>query len=98
MANDYERAAYGSYWGGCGVPGHGYLHGNMYDGDENCYDFTFSGGRPRISCKTTKECVKTYKTYYKMYKISTYRLYKVCPHCGLEFDFYGCRGICPRCR
>ncbi len=67
--------------------------------DDMCYDFeSCEGGMPKIKCKTSKECVKTYKTYYKMYKICTYRLYKVCTRCGTEFDYYGCRGLCPKCR
>ncbi len=80
-----------------------YYPGGPYwwNGSENdaCYDFSlFESGIPKIKCKTTKECVKTYKTCYKMYKISVYRLYKICSRCGLEFDYYGCRGLCPRCR
>jgi hypothetical protein len=97
MTRDCGYTAHGNCWGSS-MPCHGYVHKN-YDGDDqSCYHFAFSGGAPRISCRTTKECVKTYKTYYKMYKICTFRLYKVCTRCGLEFDYYGCRGMCPRCR
>jgi hypothetical protein len=92
----------GMLFGGCGgakVGGPGYPGWKPFTKrDEGCYDFIGSGGRaPAIKCKTTKECVRTYKTYYKMYKISTYRLYKVCSRCGAEFDYYGHRGLCPRC-
>ena len=49
------------------------------------------------SFKTVKECVKKYKACYKLYKISTFRLFKVCSRCGAEFDYYLHRGCCPRC-
>ena len=49
------------------------------------------------SCETTKECIKTYKCFYKLYKICHYHLYKVCPRCGHEFDYYWYQGICPKC-
>jgi rubrerythrin len=51
----------------------------------------------QMKCKVEKECVKTYKSYYKLYKICHYRLYKICPCCGHEFDYHQHRGICPRC-
>lgn len=44
-----------------------------------------------------KECVKVYKTYYKLYRYCTYRLFKVCGRCGREFDYYHHQGCCPRC-
>lgn len=65
---------------------------------DSCCDWTDCGYTPKFKHKPVKECVKTYKTYYKLYKICTYCLYKVCPHCGLEFDYHECRGICPKCR
>lgn len=65
---------------------------------QGCYDFAAAtDGTPLIRCKTTRECVKTYKTCYKMYRICTYCLYKVCSRCGAEFDYYAHRGLCPRC-
>jgi hypothetical protein len=51
----------------------------------------------KMKCKMEKECVKTYKTYYKLYKVCQYRLYKLCPCCGHEFDYHRHRGMCPRC-
>jgi len=53
---------------------------------------------PKIKCKPAKECVKTYKCYYKLYKFCYYRLFKVCPRCGHEFDYYSQRGVCNKCR
>lgn len=43
-----------------------------------------------------KECLCTYTSIFKLYKVSYYRLYKVCPQCGCEFDcqFYE---DCPVC-
>ncbi len=52
---------------------------------------------PKMKCQTTKECVKTYKCYYKLYRICTYRLFKLCPYCGYEFDYHEHRGGCPKC-
>lgn len=46
--------------------------------------------------KCTKECIKTYKSTFKLYKLCRYRLYKVCPWCGHEFDYYFYH-ICPCC-
>jgi len=69
------------------------------DNWQGCYDLiTAPDGTQKIHCKTTRECVKTYKTYYKMYRICTYCLYKVCSRCGAEFDYYAHRGLCPHCR
>ena len=51
----------------------------------------------QMKCKMEKECVKTYKCYYKMYKVCQYRIYKICPCCGHEFDFHKHRGMCPKC-
>ncbi|HMM20785.1 MAG TPA: hypothetical protein PKA10_08580 [Selenomonadales bacterium] len=53
---------------------------------------------PKLYCKPVKECVKTYKTYYKLYRYCYYRLYKICSRCGHEFDHYEHRGCCPKCR
>ncbi len=47
--------------------------------------------------KVEKECVKTFKCVYKLYKVCTYRLCKVCPCCGHEFDYHHHRGVCPHC-
>ena len=100
MVKDYNRRT--MYGNCCGAgmycqddPQWGY----GFKEDEGCYDFECGeGAMPKIKCKTSKECVKTYKTYYKMYKICTYRLYKVCCRCGTEFDYYGHHGVCPKCR
>ena len=51
----------------------------------------------QLNCKMEKECVKTYRCYYKMYKVCQYRLYKICPCCGHEFDYQRYRGMCPKC-
>lgn len=51
----------------------------------------------QMKCKMEKECIKTYKSYYKMYRVCQYRLYKVCPCCGHEFDYHKHRGMCPKC-
>jgi hypothetical protein len=52
----------------------------------------------KVKCTPTKECVKTYKCCYKLYKFTQYRLYKVCSGCGQEFDHYHHHGVCPKCR
>ncbi|WP_094605390.1 hypothetical protein SPSIL_001970 [Sporomusa silvacetica DSM 10669] len=65
--------------------------------DDDCHDMDMSCCTPKMKCQPTKECVKTYKCYYKLYKICTYRLYKVCPSCGHEFDYHEHRGACPKC-
>lgn len=52
---------------------------------------------PKVS-PPTKECVKTYKCCYKLYKICHYKLFKVCPRCGHEFDHHHHQGMCPKCR
>lgn len=54
------------------------------------------GCPPKMMCK--KECVKTFTCQYRLYRICMYRLHKVCPRCGREFDYHGCRGMCPHCR
>lgn len=46
----------------------------------------------------TKKCVKTYTTSFKLYKVCCFRLYKVCPCCGCEFDYHYFDGECPGCR
>ncbi|MDL2280385.1 hypothetical protein LJC10_00830 [Selenomonadales bacterium OttesenSCG-928-I06] len=53
---------------------------------------------PKIKCTPTKECVKTYKCCYKLYKFTQYRLYKVCDYCNHEYDHYYYKGMCPKCR
>jgi len=98
LVKDYDRMMYG---GGCDADMYcqGPKWGHGAKEDDGCYDFMdCADGMPKVKCKTSKECVKTYKTYYKMYKICTYRLYKVCCRCGTEFDYYGHRGMCPKCR
>lgn len=52
--------------------------------------------KPKMECEK-KECVKTYKVVYKLYKTCQYRLYKVCCHCGHEYDYHHHRGMCPKC-
>jgi len=51
----------------------------------------------KLKCPPTKECVQTYKCLYKLYKISQYHLYKVCPCCNQEYDYHYHLGICPFC-
>ena len=63
---------------------------------ENCYSEMCSD-LAQMKCKVEKECVKTYKSYYKIYKVCQYRLYKICPCCGHEFDYHKHRGTCPKC-
>lgn len=65
--------------------------------DDECHDMDMSCCTPKMKCQPTKECVKTFKCYYKLYKMCTYRLYKVCPYCGHEFDYHEHRGSCPKC-
>ena len=64
---------------------------------DDCQDMDMSCCTPKMKCMPTKECVKTYKCYYKLYRMCTYRLYKVCPCCGHEFDYHTHRGACPKC-
>ncbi len=70
-----------------------YMKEKMCDNgySEMCSDMS------QMKCKTEKECVKTYKCYYKLYKVCQYRMYKVCPCCGHEFDYHRHRGMCPKC-
>ncbi len=65
------------------------MTGDCYS--EMCSDMS------QMKCKVEKECVKTYKCYYKMYRVCQYRLYKICPCCGHEFDYHKHRGVCPKC-
>lgn len=64
--------------------------------EDDCYS-SMCLDMEKMKCKMEKECVKTYKTYYKLYKVCQYRLYKLCPCCGHEFDYHRHRGMCPRC-
>ena len=70
-----------------------YMKEKMGDGcySEMCADMS------HMKCKMEKECVKTYKCYYKLYKVCQYRLYKICPCCGCEFDYHKHRGMCHKC-
>ena len=70
-----------------------YMKEKMGDGcySEMCADLS------QMKCKMEKECVKTYKCYYKMYKVCQYRMYKICPCCGNEYDYHKHRGTCPKC-
>lgn len=63
---------------------------------EGCYSEMCSD-MSNMKCKIEKECVKTYKCYFKMYKVCQYRMYKICPCCGHEFDYHRHRGMCPKC-
>ncbi|GMB01390.1 hypothetical protein [Pelosinus sp. IPA-1] len=63
---------------------------------EDCYS-NMCSDMSKMKCKMEKECIKTYKTYYKLYKVCQYRLYKVCPCCGHEFDYHRHRGMCHKC-
>lgn len=62
----------------------------QYEGMDCC--------EPKMKCKVQKECVKTFTCQYKLYRICMYRLVKVCPRCGMEFDYHHHRGMCPHCR
>jgi len=53
---------------------------------------------PKIKCTPTKECVKTFTSCYKLYRICHYKLYKVCHRCGHEFEYHHHQGMCPKCR
>jgi len=64
--------------------------------EHDCYS-TMCSDMDKMKCKMEKECVKTYKTYYKLYRVCQYRLYKLCPCCGHEFDHHRHRGMCPKC-
>lgn len=70
-----------------------YMKEKMAEGcySEMCEDMS------QMKYKTEKECVKTYKCYFKLYKVCQYRMYKICPCCGLEFDYHRHRGMCPKC-
>jgi len=76
--------------GDCQREGRKYMRGR---GGED-----FDCSLPDMCRKTSRECVKTYKACYKLYRFCTYRLFKICSRCGLEFDYYARRGVCPRCR
>ena len=47
--------------------------------------------------KSTKKCIKTNTSIFKLYEVCYFRLYKVCSWCGCEFDYYFFRGVCPCC-
>ena len=64
---------------------------------DDCQDMDMSCCAPKVKCMPTKECVKTFKCYYKLYKICTHRLFKICPYCGHEFDYHQHHGNCPKC-
>ncbi|MBP2636764.1 MAG: hypothetical protein H6Q72_2671 [Firmicutes bacterium] len=70
---------------------------DKYDMYDDCHEPDMSCNMPKMKCQTTKECVKTFKCYYKLYKMCTYRLYKICPSCGHEFDYHSHHGGCPKC-
>lgn len=46
--------------------------------------------------RVTMQCVKTFQSEFKLYRISYYCLYKVCPWCGCEFECYE-YNECPNC-
>lgn len=74
----------------CGCQDKHYMYDDYPDMDMSCCT-------PKMKCQPVKECVKTFKCYYKLYRMCTYRLYKVCPQCGHEFDYHEHRGGCPKC-
>lgn len=45
----------------------------------------------------TRQCLRTYTSTFKLYRVCYFRLYKVCPWCGFEFDCYHYHDICPYC-
>lgn len=47
--------------------------------------------------KSTKKCIKTNTSIFKLYEVCYFRLYKVCSWCGCEFDYYFFHGVCPCC-
>ena len=47
--------------------------------------------------KPNKKYIKTYTSNLKLYEVYYFKLYKVCPWCGCEFDYYFFHGICPCC-
>lgn len=64
--------------------------------EDECYSNMYAD-MSKMKCKMEKECVKTYKTYYKVYKVCQYRMYKICPCCGHEYDYHRHHGMCPKC-
>ncbi|MGL5515039.1 MAG: hypothetical protein ACRDBM_17645 [Sporomusa sp.] len=64
---------------------------------DDCEDMEMHCCAPKIKCQPTKECIKTFKCCYKLYRICTYCLFKICPYCGHEFDYHRHRGSCPKC-
>lgn len=73
-----------------------YDYDHMYESESCCMPPKES--MPKMTCKPTKECVKTYKSCYKLYKICSYCWYKCCMYCGHEFDYHQHQGVCPKCR
>lgn len=72
----------------------GHHHFGNYSKESECCHVP----KMKVKCGPTKECVKTYKCCYKLYRFTQYRLYKVCTSCGHEFDHYQHQGVCPKCR
>ncbi|VBB06574.1 Hypothetical protein LUCI_1810 [Lucifera butyrica] len=48
-------------------------------------------------CKPEKECVKTLKYVFKLYKTCKFHMCMICPVCGHEFDYNRHHGVCPKC-
>lgn len=44
--------------------------------------------------RPTKEYVEAYKSEFRLYRICYYRLYRVCPWCGCEYDC-ALYSVCP---
>ena len=86
--DDYDKYGYDK----CG-----YDKYDKYDCMDDHYDMNMSCCTPKMKCMPTKECVKTYKCTYKLYRVCSYKLYKCCPSCGHEFDYHHHRGACPKC-
>ncbi|CUH95458.1 hypothetical protein P22_1529 [Propionispora sp. 2/2-37] len=77
---------------------HHYMKDDCYKehpGKYHCYEPMYCD-IPKMP-KMEKECVKTFKCVYKLYRICQYKVFKVCPTCGHEFDSAYHHGVCPKC-
>ncbi|SEO46495.1 hypothetical protein SAMN04490178_102112 [Propionispora vibrioides] len=75
-------------------------HHHMKD---DCYKDDCQEHHEHVCCdipnlpKPEKECVKTFKCVYRVYKVCHYRVFKICPVCSHEFDVVLHHGRCPKC-